>query len=151
MHSVTGKLNKAAKVFQAGEYTGFGVHIGVKFYNKKAGQDEWTNYKAVIFSKNPNQINFYQECLVAGSVITINSANLRIDSFDGQNGVVVMIEMLNASLGFIHTPLAAHATTQGQQSYRDRPLGAEEVPAQTQPQGQSSGGGFSGFDDDIDF
>ena len=66
--SVTGKLNKAANQFQAKDSKGFGVRLGVQFYNRETKQKEWTNYEAVIFAKAGAQADFYQSSLVEGSI-----------------------------------------------------------------------------------
>lgn len=103
-HTVTGKLNKPANTFQAGESTGFNVRIGVKYRDRKTGQDEWTNYSAVIFAKSPNQISFYQSALVEGAVVEVSAQQLKIDNYEGQNGVIQSIEMINAQLGYVFNP-----------------------------------------------
>lgn len=101
--SVTGKLNKAANQFQAGDSTGFGVRLGVRYYDRETKQNEYTNYEAVIFAKAPSQVQFYQQALVEGSVIEISGTTQKIKSFDGQNGQVLSIEIHDAKLGFVHT------------------------------------------------
>lgn len=101
--SITGKLNKAANQFQAGESTGFGVRLGVRYYDRETQQNEYTNYEAVIFAKAPAQVQFYQQALVEGSVIELSGTTQRIKSFDGQNGQILSIEIHDAKLGFVHT------------------------------------------------
>jgi len=101
--TITGKLNDAASQFQAGESTGFGVRIGVKARNPKTKEDEWCNYSAAIFAKSPGQIQFYQDALVAGSVIEISCDQLLIDSYEGNSRVSLSITMINARLGYVHT------------------------------------------------
>ncbi|AUR84617.1 nucleic acid-binding, OB-fold protein [Vibrio phage 1.061.O._10N.286.55.C2] len=101
--SITGKLNKAANQFQAGESTGFGVRLGVRYYDRETQQNEYTNYEAVIFAKAPTQVQFYQQALVEGSVIELSGTTQKIKSFDGQNGQVLSIEIHDAKLGFVHT------------------------------------------------
>lgn len=102
-HSITGKLNKDARQFQAGDSTGFSVRLGVKYRDPKTKQDDWTNYQAVIFAKSPGQIQFYQNVLVAGSVIEVFAEQLKIDVFNGDNGPVMSIDMLNARIGYVHS------------------------------------------------
>lgn len=114
-HTIVGKLNKDARQFQAGDSTGFGVRLGVKFRDPKTKQDEWTNYQAVIFAKSPGQIQFYQNVLVAGSVIEVSAEQLKIDQFNGDNGPVLSIDMLNARLGFVHSPYDSQQAPQQQQ------------------------------------
>ncbi len=101
--SITGKLNKAANQFQAGESTGFGVRLGVRYYDRETQQNEYTNYEAVIFAKAPAQVQFYQQALVEGSVIELSGTTQKIKSFDGQNGQILSIEIHDAKLGFVHT------------------------------------------------
>jgi len=103
-HTIVGKLNKAATQFQAGESVGFGVRIGVKYYDRDTKQNEFTNYEAVIFAKAPAQIQFYQSALVEGAIIEISGDQQKIKTFDGQNGQSISIELLNAKLGYIHSP-----------------------------------------------
>ena len=37
--TVTGKLNQAASIFQAGESTGFGLRIGVQYYDRETATE----------------------------------------------------------------------------------------------------------------
>ena len=122
--TITGKLNKPANQFQAGESTGFGIRLGVKYRDPKTKQDEWTNYQAVIFAKAPAQIQFYQNVLIEGAVIEVSCEQLKIDSFDGSNGPMLSIDMLNAKLGYVHS--GQQQATQQPQQY--------QAPAQQQPQ-----------------
>ena len=114
--TITGKLNKPANQFQAGESsTGFSIRLGVKYRDPKTKQDDWTNYQAVIFAKSPNQISFYQSVLVEGAVVEVTCEQLKIDSFDGNNGPMLSIDMLNARLGYVHAPNQQPAQPQPQQ------------------------------------
>jgi len=69
--TITGKLNKAANQFQAGESTGFGIRLGVQVYNPKTKEKQWTNYSAVLFARNTNLITYMQNVLVEGAVIVV--------------------------------------------------------------------------------
>ena len=127
MHSITGKLNKPANIFQAGESTGFGVRLGVKYRDPKTKQDDWCNYSAVIFAKSPGQVQFYTDVLVEGAIIEVSAEQLKIDQFDGNNGPVLSIDMLNARLGYVHNPNAQ----QGQQT-QQQSQGFQQAPPQQQ-------------------
>ena len=149
--TITGKLNKDARQFQAGDSTGFGVRLGVKYRDPKTKADAWCNYSAVIFAKSPNQVAFYQQSLVEGSVIEVSCEQLSIESYDGQNGQVLSISMLNARLGYVHT---------GQQTPQQQPQQyGQQQPQQRQPQqyGQQQQGYQQPqmqepvFDDDIPY
>jgi len=176
--TVVGKLNKAATQFQAGESTGFGIRLGVKFYDREAKADAWTNYEAVVFAKAPAQIQFYQQVLIEGAVVEVSGDKLKIRQFQGNNGLSLSIELLDAKLGFVHAPQQAQAPQprqsaqpaqpqQPQQSYnqpRQQPpagyqpqivqpmqQGYQNQPNPTYGQAQQSGGGAPDFDPDIPF
>ncbi len=101
-HSITIKLNKPANIFQAGESTGFSIRGGVQYYDHKTKQKEWTNYSAVIFARQPGQIDFYTSALVEGAIVEVMGKNQKIDIYEGgQNGASYTIELLEASLGYI--------------------------------------------------
>lgn len=131
-HTIVGKLNKDARQFQAGDSTGFGIRLGVKYRDPKTKQDEYTNYQAVIFAKSAGQIQFYQSALVAGSVIEVSAEQLKVDTFQGDNGPVVSIDMLNARLGYVHSANAP----QGQQAPQQRPAQQHQGYGQQQQQQQ---------------
>jgi hypothetical protein len=145
-HTIVGKLNKNASIFQAGESTGFGIRLGVKYYDRETKQNEWTNYETAIFAKQPSQIQFYQSALVEGSVIEVSGDALKIKSFDGQNGQQLSIEILNAKLGYVHTNQQAPQQQQAQyqqpqQQYNQAPQQQGGfAPQQQQYQGQQQGG-----------
>ncbi len=133
--SITGKLNKAANQFQAGESTGFGVRLGVRYYDRETQQNEYTNYEAVIFAKAPAQVQFYQQALVEGSVIELSGTTQKIKSFDGQNGQVLSIEIHDAKLGFVHTSNQPQQQQAPQQQYQ-QPQQQQQYSAPQQQQGQ---------------
>ena len=139
--TITGKLTKAANMFQAGESTGFGIRLGVKYRDPKTKQDEWTNYSAVIFAKAAGQIQFYQSALVENSVVEVSCDQLKIDSYDGSNGTSLTIDMLNARLGYVYTQQGApqQANTGFQQQAQQQNGGfnnqQQSAPQQTQQQG----------------
>lgn len=102
-HTIVGKLNQAATQFQAGEGTGFGVRVGVQYYDRETKQKEWTNYECVIFANQAAQIQFYQSALVEGSVVELSGEAIKIKTFDGQNGQKITLELIGAKLGYVHT------------------------------------------------
>lgn len=127
--SVTGKLTRAANKFQAGTSLGFGVRVGVKFYNRETKANDWTNYEAVIFAKEGAQADFYAGALVEGSVIEISGVGCQIKTFESEKGPLHSIAILDAKLGFVATDDVAK-------------------PQNSAPQQQAQ---QDGFDDDIPF
>lgn len=167
--TITGKLNKPASQFQAGESVGFGLRLGVKFYDRESKSDQWTNYEAVVFAKQPAQVQFYQSVLVEGSVVEVTGDKLKIRQFQGNNGLSLSIELLDAKLGFVYAPQAAQQQIpapqqQMQQQQRQQPQRAynqaPQQPRQAPPQdyqGQMPQQGYNqqpapiDFEDDIPF
>lgn len=123
--TVTGKLNKPASQFQAGESTGFGLRLGVKFYDRETKAEQWTNYEAVVFAKAPAQVQFYQQVLVESAIVEVSGDKLKIRQFQGSNGLSLSIELLDAKLGAAFAP-------QGQAPQQPR---QPQQPAQAPQQG----------------
>lgn len=99
--TVTINLNQPANFFSAGDATGVSLRGGVKYFDRDAKKELFTNYEAVIFSNNQKQVDFYQSALVKGAIVEISGHNQRIKQFNGQNGIVLSIEILDAKLGLI--------------------------------------------------
>jgi single-strand DNA-binding protein len=116
--TVTGKLNKAASQFQAGESTGFGINIGVKYYDRETKADAWTNYQAAVFAKAPAQVKFYQEALVEGAIVEVSGEKCKIRQFQGNSGLSLSIEILDAKLGAVFAP---QGQAQQQQQRQQQP------------------------------
>lgn len=166
--TVTGKLNKDASIFQAGDSTGFGIRIGVKYYDRETKTDQWTNYEAAVFAKAPAQAQFYQSVLVKDSIVEITGDKLAIKQYQGQNGLQISIQLLDAKLGVAYAPQGA-APAQQQAAQRPAPQqpARQAPPAGYQgqvPQQYQQPGGFNqaaqqrgtmeppiDFDDDIPF
>lgn len=139
-HTITGKLNKPASMFQAGESTGFGVRLGVKYYDRDTKADAWTNYSAALFSKNPNQIQYLQQVLVEGAVVSISGESIKVGQYQGQNGLQITLDLQNAKLEYAFNPQGQQPPQQSyqQQSYQQQQY-APQQPAQAPhgyPQGQ---------------
>ena len=158
--TVTFKLNKDATQFQAGESVGFGIRGGVKYYDRQTKQDAYTNYECVIFAKQQRQVEFYQSALVAGSIVEVTGQKLAIKQFQGNNGLSLSIELLDASIGFIGTAGAQQSQGQQQQGYQQQPQqrpqqngyaqasGGMQRPQQQMQQPQD---GYQDFDEQIPF
>ena len=113
--SVTGKLNRSANQFQAGDSLGFGIRLGVKFYNRETKAQEWTNYEALVFAKAGAQSEFYASALVEGSVIEVSGSGCQIKTWESTNGPVNSIAILDAKLGYVssnNTPQSIGQTPQ---------------------------------------
>lgn len=137
--TITGKLNQAAREFQAGGYTGFGFRLGKQYYDRETKAKEWTNYEAAVFTNNTQQIEFYRQNLVEGAVVEVMAEAEKIKQFQGNNGLVLSIELIDCKLGMIHT---------GQQAPQQAPQPQQPpAPPQGQPMGayQAQGGQHGNF------
>lgn len=123
--TVTGKLNKPASQFQAGESTGFGLRLGVKYYDRETKADAYTNFEAAIFAKAPAQIQFYQQALVEGAIVEVSGDKIKIRKYQGQNGLSLSIELLDAKLGAVFAP-QGQAPQQAQQRQAQQPAQAPQ-------------------------
>lgn len=130
--TVTGKLNKDASVFQAGDSTGFGIRIGVKYYDRETKTDQWTNYEAAVFAKAPAQVQFYQSVLVKDSIVELTGDKLAIKQYQGQSGLQLSIQLLDAKLGVAYAPQGA-APAQQPAAQRPAPQAAPQPQQGYQP------------------
>ena len=131
------KITKEPRTFQAGESTGFQLSLGSQYYDRKTKQKEWANYKAVVFAKG-NQLDFYQQALVVGTIIELSAGDLKIDNY---NPEYLSIELIDARVGGIFTGDTP------QQPQRQAPP-QQQAPQQAQPQYNEPP---MDFDDDIPF
>lgn len=102
-HSITVRLNKAAREFQAGDSIGFNIRAGVQYYDRQSKQKEWTNYSAVVFAKPGAQADYYRNVLIEGGIVEITGDNIKVDVYQGQNGQSITLELLNARIGFANS------------------------------------------------
>lgn len=141
--TITGKLNKHAQIFPAGESTGFGIRVGVKYYNRETKQEEWTNYQAVLFAKAPAQVQFYQQALIEGAIVEISGDKQRIKQFQSQNGLLLSIEILDAKLGFISGGNPAQPAAEQNKAPPPANAAPKQTPAQSPQQAMPMYGGYA--------
>jgi single-strand DNA-binding protein len=155
MHSVTGKLNKAARQFQNQAGMTFFVSIGEQNYDHKTKQKVWTNYEAALFAKD-GQIQYYNDVLVENAIITVCGTGLIVQVDEGGQYPPKLV-FADAKLEFAHTHGAQQAPQQNyqqpQQAPQQRP---QQQPApqqrpQHQPAQQTGQPPQDDFDDDIPF
>jgi len=101
----TATLNDDAREFSAGESTGFGFRFGVKYWDRKASANAWTNYEGALFSSNENQINFLRSNLIKGAVITVTAKTEFVEEYEGK----YKIKLNDCNLDFIFNPNSSSA------------------------------------------
>ena len=141
-HSVTVKLNKAANEFNAGESIGFNIRGGVQYYDRKTKQKEWTNYSAVIFTKNSKQIDFYRQALIEGAIVELGGKQLKIDTYNDNH----TIELLDAWVGSINQSVKREANQDSQPTQNQ----GHQVQQQSASQ-MGNSNNFDNFDEEPPF
>lgn len=130
--TITGKLNKPAREFQAGSYTGFGVNVGKQYYDTETKKKEWCNYEAAFFTNNTAKIDFMRSVLVEGAVIEITAKAEKPKLFEGNNGPVLSIQLLECDLGYVHTSQQSQQNQGYQQAPQQAPMQPQRAPQQYQ-------------------
>ncbi|AWK13295.1 hypothetical protein SK355_02300 [Candidatus Fukatsuia symbiotica] len=131
-HTITLKLQQAAREFAATDAIGFALRGGVKYYDRKLKTHAFTNYQAVLFAKAGNQADFYRERLNPGAIVELFGESIKIDTYEGKNGQAIVLELNNARLGFIE---AGGTQPQGQQRQQNQQLwGQASMKAVSQQQ-----------------
>lgn len=119
-HSITVKLNKPAREFQAGESIGFNVRAGVQYYDRHSKKKEWTNYSAAVFAKPGPQADYYRGVLVEGSIVELTGDSIKVDVYQGNNGQTITLELQNAKVGFASSAhQQSSQTTSGSEQFDD--------------------------------
>lgn len=103
-HSITAKLNQAAREYAGQNGTTFFVSLGEKNYDFKTKQTVWTNYDAALFAKDA-QIEFYRSVLVEHAVIEVAGTGIIVDASNPEYKPKLMIQ--DAKLGFTSSPQGA--------------------------------------------
>jgi hypothetical protein len=135
-HTITCKLNKAARQHPNASGVTFFVDLGEKNYNFKTKENEWTNYSAALFAKD-GQIQFYADALVEGAIIEVSGTGIIIEMPDDPQ-YKPRLQIQDAKLGFVHSghsaqggyqqPSQAAPQQQAPQQYQ------QQAPAQQQRQ-----------------
>lgn len=126
------KITKEPRTFHAGESTGFQLSLGSQYYDRKAKQKEWTNYKAVVFAKG-NQLGFYQQALVVGTIVELSADDLKIDNY---NPEYLSIELIDARVGGIFT---GDAPQHQYNAPQQQPMRQPQQQKYNEPQQQQGG------------
>jgi hypothetical protein len=138
-HTITGKLNKAARQHQGQNGTTFFVSLGEKNYDFKTKANVWTNYDVALFAKD-GQIPFYMENLNEGAIVSVTGTGLILDL---SNHEYPKLSLQDAKLIFVSGTGQAVAQTQQapqqqapmqQQGYSNQSPQQQQQPYQQQQQ-----------------
>lgn len=98
MHVLTNKLRKEVKEIQTQNSTMFVVEMSEVTKDYQTQEKVYTNYKAKLFAKTPQHIDYMRKVLAVGSVVTISSEKLVPDIYTGGNEPRVTMIMDNPRL-----------------------------------------------------
>ena len=130
-HSITAKLNQAAREHAGQNGVTFFVSLGEKNYDFKTKQNVWTNYDAALFAKDA-QIEFYRSALVENAIVEVSGTGIIVDDADKQYKPKLMIQ--DAKLGFVHNqqgaPQQANAGFQQQAPQQQSGFQQQTAPQQ---------------------
>ena len=124
-HTVTAKLNQAARQHQGQAGTTFFVSLGEKNYDFKNKTNIYTNYDAALFAKDA-QVGFYASALVEGAIVSVTGSGIVID--DSNKEYKPKLAIQDAKLEFVHSPQGAQQAAPQQQG------GFQQAPQQQAPQ-----------------
>ena len=151
-HTITGKLNKAARQHQGQNGMTFFVSIGEKNYDFKTKANVWTNYDVALFAKD-GQIPFYTESLSEGAIVSVTGTGLILDL---SNHEYPKLSLQDAKLIFVSSAGQSAQQTAPQQSaggfqqqapQQQQGGFSNQTPQQQQQpyqQQQQQGGGYAG-------
>ncbi len=111
-HTVTAKLNQAARQHQGQAGTTFFVSLGEKNYDFKNKTNVYTNYDAALFAKDA-QVGFYASALVEGAVVSVTGSGIILD--DSNKEYKPKLAIQDAKLEFVHSPQGAQQAAPQQQ------------------------------------
>lgn len=144
MHVITGQIRRAPFTKEGqnanGNWKMFAVDLSER-YKDKDGQTQYTNYRAVFFSKE-SMLDWYNEAFQEGKVISVSADSLAVDVRDKDGKTYVTVNMNNPRLEF-----SQRGDASGQQKQQQQQQQQQRQPQQQrqQPQQQSQ------FDEDIPF
>ena len=138
-HTVTAKLNQAARQHQGQAGTTFFVSLGEKNYDFKNKTNVYTNYDAALFAKDA-QVGFYASALVEGAIVSVTGSGIILD--DSNKEYKPKLAIQDAKLEFVHSPQGAQQAAPQQQGGYSQQAPQQQAPQQGGYQQQQ--GGFGG-------
>ena len=111
-HTVTAKLNQAARQHQGQAGTTFFVSLGEKNYDFKNKTNVYTNYDAALFAKDA-QVGFYASALVEGAIVSVTGSGIILD--DSNKEYKPKLAIQDAKLEFVNSPQGTQQVAPQQQ------------------------------------
>lgn len=151
MHVVSGLIRKAPFIKsgcgQDGQSTMYSVELSEMIKGWNGGETTYTNYKALMFAKTPNAIEFYNKAFSEGSFVVLSCEKLKIESRDHNGTTYITLLMDNAKLQGANYPEAAQGWGQPNQGQQQKRPPAQQQQQSTPQYNEPT----MDFDDDIPF
>ena len=138
-HTVTAKLNQAARQHQGQAGTTFFVSLGEKNYDFKNKTNVYTNYDAALFAKDA-QVGFYASALVEGAILSVTGSGIILD--DSNKEYKPKLAIQDAKLEFVHSPQGVQQVVPQQQGGYQQPAPQQQAYQQQAPAQYHQGQGF---------
>lgn len=151
MHVITGTIRKAPYTkdgeSQKGAWKMYAVELSESWKDFKTQDRKYTNYRATLFASSPGAIQYYDEVLVEGAIVSISCDQLQINQREHNGTNYVTLEPVNPKLAFAKAPEG------GQQQQQPAPQNQQRQskPAQQQKPQQANNESPMDFDDSIPF
>ena len=97
-HTVTAKLNKAARKHDLQDGAIFFVSLGERNFDRQQKTNVWTNYDAALFA-NGKQVDFYEDALTQGAIVTVSGSGIIID--DSNEDYPAKLKLIDSKLEFV--------------------------------------------------
>ena len=138
-HTVTAKLNQAARQHQGQAGTTFFVSLGEKNYDFKNKTNVYTNYDAALFAKDA-QVGFYASALVEGAIVSVTGSGIILD--DSNKEYKPKLAIQDAKLEFVNSPQGGQQASPQQQGGYQQPAPQQQAYQQQAPAQYQQGQGF---------
>lgn len=148
MHVITGTIRKSPYTkdgeSQKGAWKMYAVELSESWKDFKTQDRKYTNYRATMFASSPGAIQYYDEVLVEGAIVSISCDQLQINQREHNGTNYVTLEPVNPKLAFAKAPEAS------QQQKSQQPQ-QQQKQSKTSPQPQGNNEPPMDFDSDIPF
>jgi len=146
MHVITGTIRKAPYTkdgeSQKGTWKMYAVELSESWKDFKTQERKYTNYRATLFASSTGAIQYYDEVLVEGAIVSISCDQLQINQREHNGTNYVTLEPVNPKLAFAKAPEA---------SQQQKPQQQQQKQNKNAPQQQVNNEPAMEFDDDIPF
>lgn len=150
MHVITGIIRKAPYTKdgegQKGAWKMYAVELSESWKDFKTQERKYTNYRATMFASSPGAIQYYDEVLVEGSIVSISCDQLQINQREHNGKVYVTLEPVQPRLIFANADMA-----QLKKMADEKSSGGNSKPSQPAPRNNQQAPQQSNNEPPMDF